>query len=69
MDITIIYKNGETIGAYRSFNKARRELVAEVQRACPERTSAGILAELDEEGSIDNYWYYDVIEVDMEGDD
>lgn len=69
MDITIIYKNGETIGAYRSFNRAMKELVADIQSACPERTSAGILAELDEEGSVDDYWYYDVIEVDMEDDD
>ena len=69
MDITIIYRNGETIGAYRSFERAMKNLVADIQRICPERTSASIMAELDEEGSIDGYWYYDVIEVDMEGDD
>ena len=69
MDITIIYKNGETIGAYHSFERAMKELVADIQSVCPERTTASIMAELDEEGSVDDYWYYDVIEVDMEGDD
>ena len=69
MDITIIYKNGETIGAYRSFERAMKELIADIQSVYPERTTASIMAELDEEGSVDDYWYYDVIEVDMEGDD
>ena len=58
MDITIIYKNGETIGAYRSFERAMKELVADIQSVCPERTTASIEAELDDKGSVDGYWYW-----------
>ena len=69
IDITIIYKDGEILGAYHSFERAMKELITDIQSVCLERTTASIEAELDEEGSVDGYWYYDIIKVDMEGDD
>ena len=58
MDITIIYKNGETIGAYRSFERAMKELITDIQSVCLERTTASIEVELDDKGSVDGYWYW-----------
>ena len=69
MDITIIYKNGETIGAYRSYKRAMKELIASIQDVCPERTAESIMTELEYNGSVDDFWYYDELGVDMEGDD
>ena len=58
MDITIIYRNGETIGAYRSFERAMKELITDIQSVCLERTTTSIEAELDDKGSVDGYWYW-----------
>ena len=58
MDITIIYKDGEILGAYHSFERAMKELIADIQSVCLERTTASIEAELDDKGSVDGYWYW-----------
>ena len=69
MTVTTIYRNGEIIGAYRSYKRAMKELIADIQGVCPERTTESIIAELEDNGSVDDFWYYDELEVDMEGDD
>ena len=58
MDITIIYKDGEILGAYHSFEGAMKELITDIQSVCLERTTASIEAELDDKGSVDGYWYW-----------
>ena len=58
MDITIIYKDGEILGAYHSFERAMKELITDIQSVCLERTTASIEAELDDKGSVDGYWYW-----------
>ena len=58
MDITIIYKDGEILGAYHSFERARKELITDIQSVCLERTTTSIEAELDDKGSVDGYWYW-----------
>ena len=58
MDITIIYKDGEILGAYHSFERAMKELITDIQSVCLERTTTSIEAELDDKGSVDGYWYW-----------
>ena len=55
MDITIIYKDGEILGAYHSFERAMKELITDIQSVCLERTTTSIEAELDDKGSVDGY--------------
>ena len=66
MEVTIIYKNGEMIGAERSAQKALSVLVADIMDHYCDITEEEILAVLLSRGSFQDFWYYDTIEVDME---
>ena len=66
MEITIIYKNGDMIGAYKSPQKALSILVADIMEHYPDMTEEEILAILLSCGAFEDCWYYDTIEVDME---
>ena len=66
MEITIIYKNGDVIGAYKSPQKALFALAADIMDHYDDITEEEILAVLLSRGSFQDFWYYDIIEVDME---
>lgn len=66
MEITIIYRNGDMIGAYKSRQKALNVLVADIMEHYSGFTEEELLAILLSRGTFYNYWYYDTIEVDME---
>ena len=66
MEITIIYKNGDVIGAYKSPQKALFALAADIMDRYDDITEEEILAVLLSRGSFQDFWYYDIIEVDME---
>ena len=66
MEITIIYKNGDIIGAYKSPQKALSVLVADIMDHYDDITEEEIMADLLSCGSFQDFWYYDTIEVDME---
>ena len=66
MEITIIYKNGDVIGAYKSSQKALSALVEDIMDHYDDITEEEILAVLLSRGSFQDFWYYDTIEVDME---
>ena len=66
MEITIIYKNGDVIGAYKSPQKALCALTADIMDHYDDITEEEILAVLLSRGSFQDFWYYDIIEVDME---
>ena len=66
MEITIIYKNGDVIGAYKSPQKALSALTADIMDCYDDITEEEIMAALLSRGSFQDFWYYDIIEVDME---
>lgn len=66
MEITIIYRNGDMIGAYKSPHKALNVLTADIMEHYSDITEEEILAVLLSRGSFQDFWYYDTIEVDME---
>lgn len=66
MEVTAIYVNGEMIGCYRSREKALEVLLEEIMCHVSDYSPAEVLEELNNNGSFDDFWYFDTFEVDME---
>lgn len=66
MEVTIIYRNGDIIGAYKSPQKALHVLAASIMEHYSDLTEEEILAILLSRGSFKDFWYYDTVEVDVE---